>query len=182
MAGFDGPDQLDVRLRVMRIINVAQVLAAGLFLAIVLILRAQGQGGNPPNGQVSLTFLAVPFCLGDLVAYAILPRTVVVVGRRRLVASVGGTAGRPGESTPALPQDRAAWYGLYQTQLIIRLALLQGCAFYLVIAYLQEGSPLILGAAVAFVTTMALHFPSRARVDNWVDGQAELAQQEDEPS
>ena len=58
MAGVGGPDQLDVRIRVMRIITSAQVLAAGIFLVIVLILREQGQGGNPPNGLVSLTSFA----------------------------------------------------------------------------------------------------------------------------
>jgi hypothetical protein len=181
MAGLDGPDQLDVRIRVMRILTFAQVLGAGLFLVIVLILRAQGQGGNPPNGLVSLTSFAWPFCLGNLVAYAILPRSVVRAGRRRLVAS-GGAAAKQGDSGRALLADRAAWYGLYQTQLILHLALLQGSAIYLITAYLQEGSPLILGAGLAFVTSMALHFPSRARVDNWVDAQAELAQQENEPS
>jgi hypothetical protein len=176
MAGFDGPDQLDARIRVMRIITFAQVLGAGIFLVIVLILRAQGQGGNPANGLISLTSLAWPFCLGNLVPYVIFPRAVVRAGRRRLVAS-GATAGPP---TP--PADRAAWYGLFQTQLIIRLALLQGSALYLIIAYLLEGSPLILGAAATFLTAIALHFPSRARVDNWVDTQAELARQEDVPS
>jgi hypothetical protein len=174
MAGFDGPDQLDARIRVMRIITFAQVLGAGIFLVIVLILRAQGQGGNPANGLISLTTFAWPFCLGDLVAYAILPRSVARAGRRRLVTTVG-MAGQPSA-------DRAAWYGLYQTQLIIRLGLLEGSALYLIIAYLQEGSPLILGAAVTYLTAIALHFPSRARVDNWVDTQAELAQQEDVPS
>jgi hypothetical protein len=173
MAGFDGPDQLDVRIRVMRIITFAQVLAAGLFLVIALILRAQGQGGNPANGLISLTSIAWPFCLGNLIAYAVVSRSVVRSGRHRLVAP-GGTS--------LLPADRAAWYGLYQTQLIIHLSLLQGNAFYLLIAYLLEGSPLILGAAATFIAVMALHFPSRARVDNWVDAQAELAQQEDVPS
>jgi hypothetical protein len=181
MAGFDGPDQLDVRIRVMRIITVAQVLGAGIFLVIVLILRGQGQGGNPPNGLVSLTSFAWPFCLGNLVAYAIIPRSVVQAGRRRLVAT-RSKVGHPGGAAPTLAADRAAWYGLFQTQLIIRLALLQGIAIYLITAYLQEGSSLIHGAAGVFIAMMALHFPSRARVDNWVDAQAELAQQEDVPS
>jgi hypothetical protein len=181
MAGFDGPDQLDARIRVMRIITFAQVLGAGIFLVIVLILRAQGQGGNPPNGLLSLTNIAWPFCLGNLVPYVIFPRAVVRAGRRRLVAP-GGAAGPSGRSVPAPPADRAAWYGLYQTQLIIRLGLLQGSALFLIIAYLQEGSPLILGAAVTYVAAIALHFPSRARVDNWADTQAELARQEDVPS
>jgi hypothetical protein len=171
MAGFDGPDQLDVRIRVMRIIAGAQVLAAVIFLVIVLILRDQGQGGNPPNGFVSLTSFAWPFCLGNLVAYLIIPRVVVRTGRRRLVTVRGPTA---------LPADRAAWYGLFQTQLILRLALLQANTLYLTTAYLQEGSPLILGAAITFVVALALHFPSRARVDNWVDTQAELAEQEEQ--
>jgi hypothetical protein len=168
MAGVDGPDQLDVRIRVMRIITVAQTLAAGIFLVIALILREQGQGGNPPNGVVSLTTFAWPFCLGNLIAYLIIPRSVVRAGRRRLL-------------TPAFPADRTAWYGLFQTQLILRLALLQANALFLTTAYLLEGSQLILGAAVTFFAWLALHFPSRARVDNWVDAQAELAQQEDEP-
>jgi hypothetical protein len=173
MAGVDAHDQLDVRIRVMRIITVAQVLGAGIFLVIVLILRDQGQGGNPPNGPISLTSIAWPFCLGNLAAYVIFPRSVTQSGRQRLTAA---------GSMLAPPADRAAWYRLFLTQLIIRLVLLQSCTVYVITAFLQEGTLLMLSAAVTFLAAMALHFPSRARVDNWVDVQAELARQENEPS
>jgi hypothetical protein len=67
---------------------------------------------------------------------------------------------------------------VYQTSLIIGAALNEGPAFFALIAYMVEGLPAILGVAAFLILGVAARFPTRARLEQWIDAQKELLIQE----
>lgn len=72
-----------------------------------------------------------------------------------------GTAGRP----------RGPLEALYQTPTIVQQALLEGAAFFQVIAYLLEGQPLNLGLTLGLILRLTLLFPKREAVERWIGTQ-----------
>ena len=61
--------------------------------------------------------------------------------------------------------------------MIIAAAILEGAAFFLLIAYLLEGQAICLAAACLFVTLIAAKFPTRTGVESWTEKQSYLLQQ-----
>ena len=66
----------------------------------------------------------------------------------------------------------------YQTRMIVGAALLEGPAFFLLIAYLIERSPWSLAAAIFMILGVAAHFPTEQRVAEWVEQQMSLLEEE----
>jgi membrane-bound acyltransferase YfiQ involved in biofilm formation len=58
---------------------------------------------------------------------------------------------------------------LYLTQLIIGLALLEGSAFFNLVAYLMEGQWFSLGIAGAMLALMAMMFPTTNKFESWAE-------------
>ena len=67
---------------------------------------------------------------------------------------------------------------VYQTQLMLGAVLTEGPAFLALIAYLLEGSPLALGAALALLVALIARFPTRARLEHWIEQQVQWLIQE----
>src|SRR5262249_25088243 len=78
--------------------------------------------------------------------------------------------------TPTTDAERL-WI-VFQNRLIIGLALLEGATFFLLIAYLAEGSFLALVPAWVFIIAMLMQFPTRVGVERWVEEQQQLLQEE----
>lgn len=57
----------------------------------------------------------------------------------------------------------------YQTGLIIGLALLEGAAFFNVIAYMIEGQPLSLGVAAILAVMILVRLPTIGGVEDWIE-------------
>ena len=68
--------------------------------------------------------------------------------------------------------------GLYAMRMIISSAIIEGCVFFFIIAYMLEGSPYCLVGALVLLGIMGAKFPNRVRVERWVEMQRELLQQE----
>jgi hypothetical protein len=67
---------------------------------------------------------------------------------------------------------------VYQTQLITAAALTEGPAFFALIVYFLEKSPIALGLALAQIAVLIFRFPTRDKVEQWIDRQGALIQQE----
>jgi hypothetical protein len=63
--------------------------------------------------------------------------------------------------------------GVYQTSLIVGLALLEGTAFMGSIAFLLEAVPLAAGVTGLALLMMLLKFPTRRGVHDWLERQAD---------
>jgi hypothetical protein len=57
--------------------------------------------------------------------------------------------------------------------MIVGLALLEGTAFLGILAYLIEAQPLALGVTGIAILCMLLKFPTRSRVQAWLERQTE---------
>ena len=112
---------------------------------------------KPPSGQtISLIMagLAGVCFLASMVIPGIISRTIINKFS--------------GEQEKAYPTA-------YQTQMITRLALLEGAAFANLVALSSERNPWSLGIVVWLIVTMILFFPTPGRIDAWVKQKKELA-------
>ncbi len=64
----------------------------------------------------------------------------------------------------------------YQTQMIIRLALLEAAAFTNIFGVTSENYPWTLGIIIGLILTMILFFPTPGRIDAWIKQKKELAE------
>jgi hypothetical protein len=155
-------NQLSQQLMTMRIIAGALCIGVAVFAVIVLALK-------PSEAEEPfLAFLALLVSVACVVAAALLPRMVARSGRH---VSADGPAGQP----PAASRSDANQVELvtramavHQTRLIVSLAILEGAAFFNLVAYMIEGQ--LVSVAVAFVlwVLMLVQFPSRPRTEGWV--------------
>jgi hypothetical protein len=164
------------RLRVLQIVTVAMVMGALTFLAIALfivLVQNQGRGMAPPAGLPLISLLAAGFLVGQALMSFVLPAAVARSTLRRIAAGTWKPA--PGAEVPAT--DAGKLLALYQTVLIVGLALLEGACFFGGIAYLLEGPPFAAGVVVVGLLLMLARFPTESRVRHWLEDQKEqLAQ------
>lgn len=159
-------------LRTLRIIIAALAVGAAGVLGILAYLRHAGPA-KPVPAVPMITYVAIPFGLSALAAYAFLPNALAAAARRRIARGTWQPA--PGHAALSQPLgDGEKLLMVYQTRQIMSAALLEGVAFFLATAYFVEGVPWSLAAAVALVGALAAHFPTRSGVERWVEGQLDL--------
>ncbi|SRR5712692_4842508 len=160
------------RVRIMQIILLALVGGCLVFMIIAVIVR-QGGGMNPLAREPIFTYIALAFGVIVLVNSFILSKIMTSKGRLRIIES---TKTVPGTGT--IHDETTDLYDLYQTRMIVTAAPREGGAFFLLIAYLIEGTIWsLLGAGLMVIFLLAM-FPSVITVNRWVEEQQELLQQE----
>ena len=142
--------------------QVVQIIAGALILGPLFfagIAYVTSQGKLP--GDPLLAYMAVGFSLFALVASTAVP---AVVGSQKLrqFESLGSNI-----SVMDL-------FGVMQTRVILRSAILEGAAFFCCIAYMVTALWWALVAALALIAVMAIFFPTRGRFDDWVSEVWEL--------
>jgi hypothetical protein len=164
------------RVRTVQIIAAALPAGVIAFLALVLYMVHVQNGGAGLNmqGQLPLvSLLAVGFLAVQAVLSFVLPVSVARSGVRRIAA-----ASR--ETSPAA--DAGQLLGLYQTTLIVGLALLEGGCFFGCVAYLVEARPFVLAAVAVGLAFILLRFPTEGRVRLWLeDHKDQLARARQDP-
>ncbi len=159
------------RLRTMRIILGAMCVGV-VSVAGIMIWQRQAEPLPAPELPL-LTFAALGFAAFMAVFSVALPVFLQANWRRQLRQPQGPPAAGP---APALsPED--AWWLRYQTRLILQAALLEGAAFFQLIAYRLEGLAVSLGVAAGLLICLLMLFPTRAGVERWVATQRDLAEQ-----
>lgn len=130
-------------LRTMQIIALA--MPQGVVLFGMIAVFAMGALSQPPSGTV-VSLVAVAFAAIAFVAHLVISK---------IMARQGGSRQSPG-------------YADYQTQMIIKIALLEGAAFFNIIATIIEHNWWNLGIAGLLVGWMLANFPTRNRVEHWI--------------
>jgi len=133
---------------------IASSLIGGVlaFAGVAIVLRL----GKPP----------APGSLISSVAAGVVAATVVI---RQVV--LGLFAGRTGDSQGPAPAGPLA---LYQTRMIVGLALLEGAAFFNLVAYLIEGRWWSLAVTAVPLAFMLAAYPTRTRIRQWVEDREQL--------
>jgi hypothetical protein len=164
------PEPFAARLRVMRIVHGALCLGVVIFAVVVVLARMDVV---PLGGAAQLLPPAVPLVSYIGVAFAGIIFAVFLILPGILESAWRKQVGRPGSDGGAPDQ----WWALYQTRLIMRSALLEGAAFFQLIAYLIEGQPWSLGVGLGLLVVLLTQFPTRGGVEWWVESQRDLARQ-----
>jgi F0F1-type ATP synthase membrane subunit c/vacuolar-type H+-ATPase subunit K len=171
MSDLTASAELSARVRTMQIILSA--LAAGIaFFAIVVLLVRQG-GNFQPSATPILTYTQVGFSILLLIAHLVVPNLLVASGRKKI--SIGtGKASSVSTVVSDLDDQERRLCELFQNQMIIGAALLEAAVFALLIAFLIEGEWACLVIAGLFLIRIVSLFPSRTRVERWIETQLDL--------
>jgi hypothetical protein len=148
-------------------------LATGLFMftVVVIVIHNEADAGE----MLLLTMIGVVVAIAMFLASATVPPLIVSTARKELALE------RPsridGPEYPAPPSDVARLGGIYQTQLIVRSALLEGAGFMNATAYLLESQVISLVIIAVLLVTILAKLPTGKSIIAWV--QNELRQLDD---
>ncbi|MGA2703274.1 MAG: hypothetical protein ABSH35_19540 [Isosphaeraceae bacterium] len=197
MSDMTDPDALQPIIRTCQIIVGAMIMGVATFLAIALFVTqvAVNPAPAPPGGGAGgaaiaapgdsslpvITYLAVASGLIVLVLSFVVPKINIARARRQIalagpIATTEGVPPEPKQLYPAGYTGKLAQ--LYQTQLIIGAAMLEGAAFFATIAYMLERNPIALATAIVLLGALVARFPTSDRVNAWLDRQLGLLQEE----
>ncbi|MBN1589842.1 MAG: hypothetical protein JW888_10040 [Pirellulales bacterium] len=172
-------DQLTVPVRVMQIIVLALASGCATFAVIVIVLNLGGQEG-PEAAQPDLlviTYAALAAIVPMLIAFFVLRSIWNSQARRLVIKAVDEASGESSDLRPTQWLESTKIVSMlvpvFQTRLIIGAALFEGTAFFLLIAYMVEGSIIALVAALAVAVGILLQFPTRSGVAGWIEQQTE---------
>jgi hypothetical protein len=157
MSNTPAPNDLELTpmLAVCKIIAGSLVFGVIAFAAVAIALRL----GQAPEPDALMSIIAAVFAAGTVIVRQVL---------------LGVMSGRAVPAAPASETTANSPLGLYQTRMIVGLALLEGAAFFNLIAYLLEGhwwSFLVIAALLAW---MLASFPTRSRLRQWIDDREQL--------
>lgn len=128
-------------------------LATGLTIFLVIcvaVIRPE------PADEPFLTWAGLALAAVALIASNAVRRLIADQGKRQIAGEPAGD--RPG-----------SLLSLYQTQLVAGAALIEGGGFFALICYFIEGSMLALGAGLLMIVALASLFPTRDRIERWVE-------------
>ncbi len=174
-------EELGPVLRTLQIIVGALTAGSVVFLIIAMILAGgiAAAADNPPI----LTYTALGFAATILLVRAIVPNVIVATGRSQIAQGTWKSPGghqANGAFSAMLERmgDAGRLVIINQVRTIIAAALLEGATFLLLVAYLVEHSWISLSVAIMFILALAMHFPTRQRLVEWIENQLALLEQE----
>lgn len=152
-----GP-KFDQQLRVMQIIAFALMMGAMSFFGVVLVVTQGDVFGMQQPGLI--TIIAAGFAFIMIVNHFVIPPIIANAQLKRLAG--GGTSDAEKE------QRVASLASVYQVHLIVGLALLEGAAFFNLIALMIGKSAASIAVVVVLLSLMLLKFPTRTKVTWWI--------------
>ncbi|HWY86943.1 MAG TPA: hypothetical protein VNX28_09480 [Gemmataceae bacterium] len=165
--------RLDFHLRITRIVVGAMMMGIVSFLAIAVILVQRGAPN--PNQQGILSAMAAAFFALMFLLWWVLPDVAAKNQIERIAAGTWTPGKDPKTGSEiqagAYPNDAAKLLSVNQTRALIAAALLEGAGFFGCIAYLVEQQIFALGIPGSVILLMALTFPTRNRVVQWLEVQ-----------
>jgi hypothetical protein len=145
--------------RVLQIIIFSLLAGPLAFLTFVLL---QPTEGLPDEG--SMAQMAAGFAALQVVLAVVVPKIIGQQHRRAIVE------GRPlSKDLPAPTSDARGLLGGLQMRRIIGAALLEGAAFFNLVAYQSERVPYTLAIVLLLLVGIAMLFPLRSFVEDWLD-------------
>ncbi|MDB5338311.1 MAG: hypothetical protein JWN70_3930 [Planctomycetaceae bacterium] len=157
-----GQNVIDPRMavRTMQIICGALMMGVISFAVVAVIVRSGKAANGQAEASVIVAYIAAGFAALCIAVRVVVPPQTVKAGISQLVK-----VRRPDELT------RLDLYQIYQSQMIVACAVLEGAGFFNLIAFIIAGQIWTLAIVVALVALMASVFPTLERVDNWADEQ-----------
>lgn len=143
----------------MQVISLGLLTGVLMFLAVVLLTT---QGNFAGKADV-LTVIGVGMGLLMMGMHFAVPP--LLAGAQLKQAAASGLLQQTAE------EQLQQCCGIYQLQLIVGLALLEGAAFFNLVALLTERSQVSLGVVAVLLSLMAMKLPTVSRVTFWMENQ-----------
>lgn len=159
------PDVPAGTIRTMQIIVVALMMGVIMFTGVAMFLAH-----DKAAGDALLPTLAAGFAAVAIVMSFIVPPAVA----KGMVAQILGREGSTENEN--LPGAVNALAGALNTQIIIGVALLEGAAFFNLVAYIIGAHVWSLVVVAVLLLLMAVRFPTPGQVEGWVTRQFEELQ------
>jgi hypothetical protein len=164
----DDPAEKQFRQWVLASQSIAGALAAALvsFLIVVLVIFGAPVAGRPSFA----TYIAIGFFAIALVVSVIVPRWITSDQLRRIA---NGTWKPPAKSpsNADFSSGLARMMSVFQTQAIVRMATLEGAGFCALAMYFTEPHWLNLAVALVALALLVVQFPTRGRIEDWLERQ-----------
>lgn len=139
-------------------------IIASSLIAGVVAFGAFATLNRPDQPQTSMmTMVLIAMVVMEAGAFVIAPGLMV----RKAIAELD----HEGEDDESLKLKLA---GIFQTRMIIRMALCEGAAFFACIVWMIEGNYIALGILLGLVLIQLILFPTRNTLENWIDEQLNL--------
>jgi hypothetical protein len=144
-------------------------LAGGVlsFFCVVLVLGQQQPG--PPPDEPMLTYMSIVTAFVAIAVAMIFPGVVI----RNQRQSIQAGKSKPPEAARELGPLVAG----YQTALIIRSAILEGAAFFCLVAYMLERQTLSLFGAGMLLVFLLGGFPTRSKLEDVIENERTTIEQ-----
>jgi uncharacterized protein YneF (UPF0154 family) len=137
------------------------VLGLAAYVAVALMFRKLGNP-QPPSPSWLLSYAAILLTVLQLLVFAIF---WLWVARKQIARTLD-------PKRPIAEQEHRL-LGLYKTQHLLAAAILEGAAFFLLIAYIVEGHAVCIFVAAVLGLVIACLIPSVARAERWLQRIAE---------
>jgi hypothetical protein len=171
-----------------RVVRTVQIIVASLamglivFAGIAMSLRMNQQQQQPPQQQQQpqndfLAYFAVGFAAVMLGVRRIVGSSIVTRHRKNIAAGTAILPGLGGAPSSAATDGDRLLVGFRQ-RTIIESAMVEGPAFFVIVAYLVIGQTWLLGLAAMLLAVLVFPFPTYERVEDWVKYQLELLELE----
>jgi hypothetical protein len=162
------PTGLFQRVLTLRIIHAAMLLGCLAFLGSTYYQRSQEPAEQEATKKQShLTGLMLGIAVAGVMGSFLLPFFMAQSARWELTK---GTPTGP-DDPKATGGDDDHWLSKYVAIFLVRLALIEGGALGLTMAFLIDGSWVAFGGAVVLVLLILLQFPRANVVREWVEMQ-----------
>jgi hypothetical protein len=176
-------EELARNVRVEQIVVGALVAGALTFLVVAAVLVSQGAFG-PGDEELTwiMNLVLALFLIPDIAARLIVPSIIVAQARRRILAGEWDVPEGPQRAQVAEMIERTGdagrLMGVHATKTIVATALVEGVTFFAIIVYMVTQSMFALCVAIVMIAVLALHFPTRNGVLDWIESQLQLMEQE----
>lgn len=163
-----------------RITRTVQIIAVALSMGVMVFGGVILGLGLAPEEAAETPIISI---ISAIIAFAVLAATMVVPGFVASSMMKKVVEGKPfskqsGLQYPEEAGDVGPLLGIYQTKQIVRLGLLEGAAFFNLIACMLEGHLFSLGIVVGLLCSMFFTFPSRDGVERFVREQLQAIEHE----
>jgi len=137
--------------------RISQIIAGALMMGVVVFACVAffiAKGDGPPFPVISL--MAIGFAAVATVMRFVMPAIIVNGGKAQLKQA-------------AADEKPMVLAGLYQTKIIVVMAVLEGAAFFNLVAYMMEQQFWSYGAVAFLLGVMAISFPSQGQFESWAE-------------
>jgi protein-S-isoprenylcysteine O-methyltransferase Ste14 len=167
------PYNPDAPVQPIQIIVFALMMGVLVFAGIATFLKINNP--NPPNPNAQQPDLLPQIAVG---------MAAIMVAMRFVVPAMMAKGQLKAVRHSTLWQDerrrQGALYGVYQQRTIVEDAMLEGVSFFLIVAFIVTGQWWLLGVVGLLVALMAAWFPTKGRIENFIQEQTQQLEFEGE--